>query len=97
MVTDLERLLGDRKADMVITDPPYNVDYSGKTKDALKIQNDKSDVVLDTFLGSGTTLIACEKAGRVCYGLELDPRYVDVIVERWEKFTGQKSELLNPT
>jgi DNA modification methylase len=221
VVTDLEKLLEGRKADMVLTDPPYNVDYVGKTKDALKIQNDKMDesqfyqflydaytnlllntkaggaiyvahadteganfrkalldsgwllkqcliwvkqalvmgrqdyhwrhepilygwapgeshrwfsdrkqttilefdkpsrsedhptmkpvglveylignssqkgeLVLDSFLGSGTTLIACEKSGRVCYGLELDPKYVDVIVERWEKFTGQKAELV---
>jgi len=55
----------------------------------------KGELVLDSFLGSGTTLIACEKAGRVCYGLELDPKYVDVIVERWEKYTGLKAELLS--
>jgi 16S rRNA G966 N2-methylase RsmD len=46
------------------------------------------DIVLDTFLGSGTTLIAAERTGRVCCGVELDPRYVDVIVRRWQKFTG---------
>jgi DNA modification methylase len=45
------------------------------------------DIVLDPFLGSGTTLIACEKTNRACYGLELDPKYVDVIVERWCTFT----------
>ena len=42
------------------------------------------DVVLDPFLGSGTTIIAAETVGRVGYGLELDPRYVDVIIRRWE-------------
>jgi DNA modification methylase len=221
VVTDFEKLLEDKKADMVVIDPPYNVDYVGKTKNALKIQNDKMDqsqfyqflydaysnlllctkagasiyvahadsegmnfrkamsdsgwllkqcliwaksafvmgrqdyhwrhepilygwapgeshhwysdrkqstilefdrpqrngehptmkpvalieylignssqkgeIILDSFLGSGTTLIASEKSGRVCYGLELDPKYVDVIVERWEKFTGQKAELI---
>jgi DNA modification methylase len=46
------------------------------------------DLVLDPFLGSGTTLIAAEQLGRVCRGLELDPGYCDVIVARWEKFTG---------
>ena len=51
---------------------------------------EKNNNVLDIFLGSGTTLIACEKAGRKCYGMELDPIYCDVIVERWEKITGKK-------
>lgn len=46
------------------------------------------DIVLDQFLGSGTTLISAEKTNRKCYGLELDPRYCDVIVDRWCKFTG---------
>lgn len=46
------------------------------------------DIVLDTFLGSGTTLIAAEKTGRVCYGMELDPKYVDVIVQRYVDYTG---------
>lgn len=41
------------------------------------------DIILDTFLGSGSTLIACEKTGRICYGMELDPKYVDVIVQRY--------------
>lgn len=49
--------------------------------------------VLDLFLGSGSTLIACEKTGRRCFGMEIDPHYVDVIVERWERFTGEKSQL----
>lgn len=49
------------------------------------------DIVLDYFLGSGSTLIACEKQGRRCYGMELDPKYVDIIVKRWEDFTGQKA------
>jgi hypothetical protein len=43
--------------------------------------------------GSGTTLIASEHADRICYGMELDPKYCDVIVARWEKLTGRKAEL----
>jgi site-specific DNA-methyltransferase (adenine-specific) len=46
------------------------------------------DIILDTFLGSGSTLIAAEKTGRVCYGVELDPKYVDVIISRWVEYTG---------
>ncbi len=51
--------------------------------------------VLDLFGGSGSTLIACEKTNRKCFMMELDPHYVDVIIARWEKYTGQKAELLN--
>ena len=218
--TDVETLMDGQRADLVITDPPYNVDYEGKTKDKLKIQNDKmedttfrtflkdaflnidmnlkpggvfyiwhadsegynfrgachdilwevrqcliwnknhmvmgrqdyhwkhepclygwkdgaghlwstdrkqttilefnrpsasklhptmkpvdlisyqitnntkgEDIIIDTFLGSGSTLIACEKTGRKCYGMELDTHYCDVIVKRWEEFTGKKAEL----
>ena len=221
-VDDLQILFRDKKADLYLTDPPYNVDYAGKTKDALKIQNDKfdddnfnnfltdafknsakkikaggsfyifhadlegynfrsackkanfntrqcliwsknsmvmgrqdyhwqhepilygwmeggshswysdrkqttilnfarptkskehptiqpvdiieyliknsskqEDIILDTFLGSGSTLIACEKTNRSCYGLELDPKYCDVIIKRWEDYTGQTAKLLN--
>jgi DNA modification methylase len=50
--------------------------------------------VLDLFLGSGTTLIAAEKTGRICYGMELSEHYCDVIIKRWENFTGKKAELL---
>lgn len=221
---DVERLMKGCVADMVFTDPPYNVDYTGKTEDALKIENDKMDndtflqflrdsflnvcgatkeggaiyvchadsegenfrkalsssgwlfkqcivwvkntivlgrqdyqwqhepilygwregashywnggrdqstvwnidkpnrsgehptmkpielcakaiknssprggIVLDTFGGSGSTLIACEKIGRVCRTMELDPKYCDVIVHRWEQFTGEKAELVTDT
>jgi DNA modification methylase len=50
-------------------------------------------VVYDPFLGSGTTLIAAELTGRVCYGMEIDPKYVDVICERWQTFTGGRAAL----
>lgn len=219
-MTAMERLCGDQRVDMLLTDPPYNVAYTGKTKDALTIQNDSmgdeafrtflrdafvtadamlkpgavfyiwhadsegynfrgackdagwqvrqcliwqknrmvmgrqdyhwqhepclygwkdgaghlwasdrkqttllkfdrpsrsedhptmkpvalfeyqllnntkgGDIVLDSFGGSGTTLIAAEKNGRIARVMELDPKYVDVIVKRWEDFTGQKAVL----
>lgn len=52
----------------------------------------KGDTVLDTFGGSGSTLMACEQLDRTCAMVELDPQYVDVIIDRWEEFTGQKAE-----
>jgi site-specific DNA-methyltransferase (adenine-specific) len=52
-----------------------------------------SDTILDLFGGSGSTLIACEKTGRMARLMELDPKYCDVIVKRWENFTGKKAEL----
>ena len=61
------------------------------------IKNSKPKQVLDLFLGSGSTLIACEKTNRICYGMEIDPHYCDVIIKRWEDFTGQKAELLDAT
>ena len=221
-LTDVEKLMGGNKADMLLTDPPYNVDYEGKTKNKLKIENDKmkndkfrqflvdafknadfcmkpgavfyiwhadsegynfrgacvdvgwktrqcliwnknsmvmgrqdyqwkhepclygwkdgashlwasdrkqttvidyqrptkndlhptmkpvglfdyliknntkpGDVVLDLFGGSGTTIMACEQNGRNCYSMEYDPSYADVIIARWESFTGMKAVRLN--
>lgn len=219
--SDVEKLMEGQKVDLLITDPPYNVDYTGKTKDSLKIENDKKDdeqfrqflvnafksadevmkkgavfyiwhadsegynfrgackdvdwqvrqcliwhknsmvmgrqdyhwkhepclygwkpgashlwasdrtqttilnfdrpqrnaehptmkpvllfdyqiqnntkhedIVLDLFAGSGTTLISCEQNNRISYSMEYDPRYVDVIINRWEEFTGQQAELV---
>lgn len=60
----------------------------------IKNSSRQREVVLDTFGGSGSTLIACEQLGRKCYMAELDPRYCDVIIQRWENFTGRKAELL---
>ena len=218
-IADVQRLMGDELADLLLTDPPYNVDYVGKTKDSLKIKNDKmsdsvfrefltsaftaannvmkqgavfyiwhadsegynfrgachdigwqvrqcliwnknvmvmgrqdyqwkhepclygwkdgashlwasdrkqttvldfqkptrnsehptmkpvalfdyqiknntkgSDIVLDTFAGSGTTIIACEQDGRKARCMEIDPHYCDVIITRWENLTGKKAE-----
>ena len=62
---------------------------------ALQNSTKENDAVLDVFGGSGSTLIACEQLNRKCYMCELDPHYCDVIVDRWEKFTGEKAVLLN--
>lgn len=61
----------------------------------LKDFTSEGDIVVDVFGGSGSTLIACEQLNRKCYMCELDERYCDVIVQRWENFTGQKAVLLN--
>lgn len=222
MLDHVEKLMGGQLADLLLTDPPYNVDYEGKTKDKLKIENDKmdndsfrqflvdaftnadmvmkpgavfyiwhadsegynfrgacadtnwkvrqcliwaknsmvmgrqdyqwkhepclygwkegaghlwasdrkqttvlnfdrptkndlhptmkpiplfdyqiknntkgGDIVLDLFGGSGTTIMACEQNGRRAFTMEFDPRYAQTIIERWEKFTGEKAVLLN--
>ena len=61
---------------------------------AINNSSQANDILLDLFLGSGSTLIACEKTNRICYGMELDTKYCDVIIERWEQFTGQKATKL---
>ena len=53
----------------------------------------RGELVYEPFLGSGTTLAAAEQAGRVCYGLELDPKYVDVVVRRWQSLSGKQATL----
>lgn len=60
---------------------------------AINASSNKGQVVLDPFLGSGTTLIAAEQLGRKCYGVEISPQYCDVIVKRWENLTGKKAVL----
>lgn len=64
---------------------------------AYQIQNStkKGDIVLDLFGGSGTTIIACEQTGRIGYSMELDPRYCDVIIKRYENLTGNKPVKIN--
>lgn len=60
----------------------------------IKNSSQKGEIVLDSFLGSGTTIIASEKAGRVGYGMELDPHYCCVIIRRWEEYSGKDAKLL---
>lgn len=59
----------------------------------VEIYSNNRDAVFEPFCGTGTTLIACEKTGRICYGMELSPAYVDVIVKRWQQFTGKRAKL----
>ena len=61
----------------------------------IKNSSREKEIVFDGFGGSGSTLIACEQLKRKCYMMELDPAYVDVIIERWEKFTGETAKKIN--
>jgi DNA modification methylase len=63
-------------------------------EDALLDLTNRGDLVIDPFLGSGSTLIAADKTGRICRGVELDPLYVDVIVRRYEAATGARAVLV---
>ena len=60
----------------------------------VKNSSQQGEIVLDTFGGSGSTLITCEQLGRRCYTMELDPKYADVIVKRYLKFTEKPSVTL---
>jgi DNA modification methylase len=61
--------------------------------DALRDVTKRGDVVIDTFLGSGSTLMAAQETGRICCGVELDPLYVDVTIRRWQNATGRDAIL----
>lgn len=113
---DVEKLMDGNLADLVVTDPPYNVAI--ENSQGMKIENDDMDdsaflkflifafenlekslkpgeKVLDLFGGSGTTLIACEQMNRKCFMMEYDPKYADVIIDRWEQYTGKKAVLIS--
>lgn len=62
---------------------------------AINNSSKSEGLIYDPFLGSGSTLIACEQTNRICYGVEIDPHYCDVIVKRWEQFTNKKAVRLN--
>lgn len=63
--------------------------------DKIRISSNKNGFVLDLFGGSGTTLIACEQSDRKCLMMEYEPKYCDVIIQRWENFTGKAAVKVN--
>ena len=67
----------------------------GLPSEYIKAMTKKGDGIIEPFCGSGTTLISCEQLDRVCYGMELDEKYCDVIIKRWETLTGEKAVLIN--
>lgn len=97
----VEDLLSDRVPTTIIhEDKPLKNDKHPTMKPinllSLQIKNSskKEEIVLDLFGGSGSTLISCEQLNRKCYMMEYDPKYVDVIIDRWETLTGQKAVLI---
>ena len=97
--TRLSPLLDRKQSDVWEIPRPQRSELHPTTKPieliekAINNSTQRTNLVLDLFLGSGSTLIAAEKTGRRCYGMELDPKYADVIVERWQNYTGKNAVL----
>lgn len=98
----LEEIFKEKQATTVIRENKPVVNDLHPTMKPLKMcaelikhSTRKQERVLDLFGGSGSTLMSCEQLDRVCYTMEYDPKYVDVIIQRWENFTGQKAVLLD--
>lgn len=94
---------GDRSQNTVLEfDRPHKSELHPTMKPVelmqylMKNSSQPDQIVFDSFLGSGSTLIACEQLHRQCYGVELSPAYCDVIIKRWENLTGQTAKLLLP-
>lgn len=103
---DMKKLLEEIYSDKVATtiiheDKPLKNDLHPTMKplkmcaDLIKNSSRQDEIVLDLFGGSGSTLLACEQINRNCYMMELDEKYCDVIIERWETFTGEKAVKIN--
>lgn len=80
-----ERAMGDHPA-------PFPV---GLPSAYIQAFTNENDIVIEPFSGSGTTIMACEQTGRICNAMELEPKYVDLAIERWEEYTGRKAVLIN--
>ena len=87
-VWDFQRVRGKERAECGGHATPKPLALCGR---AIKSSSREGEIVLDTFGGSGSTMIACEQLGRKCRMMELDPHYCDVIIARWEKMTGKKA------
>ena len=99
-LVDLVKKIGNLPTDVINEDKPLrSADHP--TMKPLKLMGRcvknstrPAEVVLDSFGGSGSTLMACEQLGRVCFTVELDPHYVDVIIKRWEEYTQEEAQYL---
>lgn len=102
LVALVEQMMADRVSTTVINEDKPSRSVEHPTMKPVKllarlIKNSSriGDLVLDSFGGSGSTLVTCQQLNRRCNMAELDPHYCDVIIQRWEDFTGQKAELIN--
>ena len=87
-----QALLTEKPSSVIRCDkPPRNAEHPTMKPVVLCGDLNVAHEEIDLFGGSGSTLIACEQLSRKCYTMEYDPRYVDVIVQRWEDFTGEKA------
>lgn len=98
----LQEIYSDKESTTIINEakPAVNADHPTMKPIKLLARQVKNstrlnEIVVDTFGGSGSTLITCEQLGRICYTMELDPKYCDVIIRRWEEHTGGKAVLVN--
>ena len=98
----LEEIYSDKTSTTIINEDKPSVNDLHPTMKPIKLiarqvknSSKVGEKVLDLFGGSGSTIITCEQLNRKCYTMEYDPKYVDVIIKRWEEFTGKKAELLN--
>jgi DNA modification methylase len=83
------QIIQRKTADLI----PYVNNARTHSERAIKSSSEKNNILLDFFGGSGSTMIACEKTNRINYSMELDPKYCDVIVKRWQDFTGKQATL----
>lgn len=88
--SDLWQIKRPKRSEEHPTMKPVELCSKGITNSSVQ-----DDIILDLFLGSGSTLIACEKTNRICYGMELDEHYCDVIIKRYEQYTNNKAKRLN--
>lgn len=102
LVDLLKQFLSDKCSTTIINEDKPSVNDLHPTMKPIKLiarlvknSSKQDEIVLDLFGGSGSTIITCEQLNRKCRTMEYDPKYVDVIINRWETFTGKKAELIN--
>jgi DNA modification methylase len=98
-VWDLDRMTFEERLDVWYISRDKSKDYIHPTQKPIRLaerairKNSKiGDLLFEPFNGSGSTMMACEKSERRCYAIEMDPKYVEVAIERWERATGKKAE-----
>lgn len=101
LVALLEDIYSDKVSTTILDENKPNVNDLHPTMKPLKLigrliknSSKQGENVLDLFGGSGSTIMTCQQLGRKCFTMEYDPKYVDVIVKRWEEFTGKKAKLI---